>query len=99
PSNCVAKISGTLSHEAKEGDGVRVYIVVAAKRPIASWTLRAQKAETAIEDVSVKAGEPIDFVVACGKDSAQDTFKWALRVGSWDAKANFAGPPDLPLKA
>jgi len=98
PSNCVVKISGTLSHEAKEGDGVRAYIVIGTKRPIASWTLRGQKAETAIEDVAVKAGEAIDFVVVSGKDSSQDTFKWAPRVGPWDAKANFAGPPEPPLR-
>jgi hypothetical protein len=97
PSNCVVRISGTLSHDAKEGDGIRAYILV-GKRPIASWTLRTQKAETVIEDVSLKAGEAIDFVVACGKDSAHDTFKWAPKVGSWDAKADFAGPPEPPLK-
>jgi hypothetical protein len=60
--------------------------------------LRGQKAETAIEDVAVKAGEAIDFVVVSGKDSSQDTFKWAPRVGPWDAKANFAGPPEPPLR-
>jgi hypothetical protein len=98
PSNCVLRISGTLAHEAKEGDGIRAYIVIGSKRPVASWTLRAQKAETTIEDVSVKAGETIDFVVACGKDSANDTFKWAPKVGSWDAKTEFAGLPEPPLK-
>ena len=98
PSNCVVRISGTLSHEAKEGDGIRAYVMVAGKPAIASWTLRAQKAETVIEDVTVRAGESIDFVVACGKDSSNDAFKWAPRVGSWDAKANFAGPPEPPLK-
>ena len=98
PSNCVVRISGTLSHEAKEGDGIRGYVVVGNKPAIASWTLRTQKAETVIEDVSVRVGESIDFVVACGKDSASDTFKWAPRVGSWDAKANFAGPAEPPLK-
>ncbi|HZO86146.1 MAG TPA: DUF1553 domain-containing protein, partial [Verrucomicrobiae bacterium] len=98
PSNCVVRISGTLSHEAKEGDGIRAYIMLGRKQPIASWSLRTQKAETVIEDVSISAGESIDFVVACGKDSSNDTFKWAPRVGAWDAKANFAGPSEPPLK-
>jgi hypothetical protein len=98
PSNSVVRISGTLSHEAKEGDGIRAWIVAGGKRPIASWTLRAQKAETAIEDISVGSGESIDFVVACGKDSSNDTFKWAPRIGAWDAKANFAGPSEPPLQ-
>jgi len=98
PSNCVVRISGTLSHEAKEGDGIRAYVTMAGKPAIASWTLRTQKAETVIEDVSVQGGESIDFVVACGKDSSNDMFKWAPKVGSWDAKANFAGPPEPPLK-
>ena len=73
-------------------------MAVAGKPAIASWTLLTQKAETVIEDVPVKAGESIDFVVACGKDASNDTFKWAPKVGSWDAKANFAGPPEPPLK-
>ena len=98
PSNCVVRISGTLSHEGKEGDGIRAYVLVGSNPAIASWTLRTQKAETVIEDVSVRGGESIDFVVACGKDSSNDTFKWAPRVGSWDAKANFAGPSEPPLK-
>ena len=99
PSNCVVRISGTLSHEAKEGDGIRAYVAVAGKPAIASWTLRSQKAETVIEDVSVHTGESLDFVVACGKDPSNDTFKWTPKVGSWDAKANFAGPSEPPLKA
>ena len=85
-------------HEAKEGDGIRAYVVVNGKAAVASWTLHAQKAETAIEDIAVRSGEFIDFVVACGDDSSKDTFTWAPRVGSWDAKANFAGPPSPPLK-
>lgn len=98
PSNCMVRISGTLAHEAKEGDGIRAYIVVADRPAIASWTLRAQKAETVIEEVKLREGESIDFVVACGKDSAHDTFKWAPQVGSWNAKSDFAGPPEPPLK-
>ncbi len=98
PSNCVVRISGNLSHEGKEGDGIRAYVVVGRRPAIASWTLCRQKAETTIEDISVRAGETIDFVVAPGKDSSNDAFKWALRVGAWDAKATFAGPIEPPLK-
>ena len=97
PSNGVFSISGTLAHEGKEGDGIRASVFVGGK-PVASWNLRGQKAETVIEHVSVKAGESVDFVVACGKDSSHDTFKWAPRVGSWDAKANFGGPVEPPLR-
>lgn len=98
PSNCTVRISGTLAHEAKEGDGIRAYIIVADQPAIATWTLRTQKAETVIEEVSVRAGEAIDFVVACGKEFEHDTFKWAPQVGPWNAKTNFAGPAEPPLK-
>jgi hypothetical protein len=56
----------------------------------------------AVEQLIVKAGDTIDFVVDIGGTLSYDQFLWAPRnssgVASWDAKAEFAGPdPTLLL--
>lgn len=111
PTDCVVRISGTLLHEKKDGN-VRAALVLNEKTSIAIWALQNQKAETAIEDISVKKGDTIDFVVASSEGSATE-FKWSPKISvakdadkmrssgasiEWDAKANFAGPPEPPLK-
>jgi hypothetical protein len=55
--------------------------------------------------VEVKAGDTIDFIVDCHGTDTSDSFRWHPVIGSengtWDAKAQFAGPPPAgpaPLK-
>jgi len=111
PRDAMVSISGLLSHEHKEGDGIRGRIVCSRLGQLASWTLHNGKAETKIESLEVKQGDTIDFVVDCNSNYANDHFKWAPVIKSkeavaaggsaeyateWNATKDFVGPTEPP---
>jgi len=111
PRDGVVSVSGTLSHEHKEGDGIRGRIVSSRAGSLGSWTLHNDKAETKIESLEVKKGDTIDFVVDFNANLNSDDFKWvpvirlkeqpvggssAEYAGEWNGKKDFSGPPEPP---
>ena len=108
PRDAAVAISGTLGHAPEPGDGVRARVVSDRSGVLGTWPAHHQAVPTSIECVEVKAGETLDFVVDCLVDDNSDSFTWvpALRAtdgapgrSSWDAGADFLGPPPEPLKA
>ena len=113
PRDGVVSVSGTLSHEHKEGDGIRGRIVSSRAGSLGSWTLHNDKAETKIESLGVKKDDTIDFVVDFNANLNSDDFKWAPVIkskeqptgassgeyaGEWNGKKDFSGPPEPPPK-
>ena len=102
PRDASISIAGTLKHEPEQGDGVRGFIVSSRQGELKATTVHHSKAEMAMTNIVVKAGETLDFVVDIGGTLNADQFLWAPVIKTdgarWDAKAEFNGPvPPLPL--
>ena len=105
PRDLAVAIEGTLRRPAEAGDGVRARVFGPAG-VAGSWTLPHGEVATPVAHVEVKAGEAIDFVVDCLGNDNSDSFTWAPTIraldgppgrASWDARADFLGPPPEPL--
>jgi hypothetical protein len=98
PEDMTVAIDGTLSHEAKEGDGVRARIVSSRHGVVGEWAARDAKPVTRIDRLVVKSGDTVDFVVDCQGDANYDAFAWSPTIRqadgplAWDARADFHGP-------
>jgi len=110
PRDGIVTINGTLKHENEAGDGVRGRVVSSGAGVLGEWTVHNGKERVSLEQIEVKRGDTIDFVVDCRENENSDGFSWAPTVkltapgaGSdaavtqqWDAKEDFSGPKDLP---
>jgi hypothetical protein len=100
-----------LAHE-KKSKGISSAIALNGNSPLATWRLRNQKAETALEGLTVAKGDTLDFIVAPVEGEGSE-FKWSPKIvvtkdaeklrssgaaTEWDAKANFTSPVEPPLK-
>ncbi|HEX7896776.1 MAG TPA: DUF1553 domain-containing protein, partial [Planctomycetota bacterium] len=112
PRAGTVSIAGTLAHAAKEGDGIRAFVMSGTRGILASWSLHAMEAKTELKGVPVKAGETLDFVVDCRPSGniGWDEFAWAplikmeaggpaAKAEEWSAAAQFAGPATVPFDA
>ncbi len=97
-------ISGTVSHAESRGDGVRAMIVAGDGMRSSHWDVHHGSAETVLDDVEVKKGEAVDFIVDCRASPEFDSFLWGVTVrmksekeaekgqGEWASASQFAGP-------
>ena len=104
PREGVISIAGTLSHGAKDGDGVEGRIVSNRSGELGNWVAFNSRAETKLEQVHVAKGEIIDFITDGREDPSNDAFKWTLTIQmspapnaprggivNWDARKDFSG--------
>jgi hypothetical protein len=101
-------ITGALEHKRTDGDGIRGTLVSSRHGVLGQWTLHNTKTKAEFERISVEKGDTIDFVVDIRGGLNNDDFTWAPAVKwvvdasakydktEWDAKKEFAGPPDIP---
>ena len=93
-------IAGTLKHEPEQGDGVRGFIVSSRQGELKIAKVHHSKVEMSATNITVKAGETLDFIVDIGGTLNADQFLWAPVVVSdsskWDAQAEFNGPTPPP---
>ena len=96
PRDCTVALAGKLSHNAKQGDGVRGRLVSSREGLLASWIVRDKSAETRVAGISLKQGDTIDFMVDCGRsgDYAFDSFSWRVTVTKEAAKPQAAAAGD-----
>jgi hypothetical protein len=103
----VISVAGVLEKPSENGDGIIGRVISSRSGELAKFIVTPKSnAETRLDQVEVKRGDTIDFVVECGDSDASDDFAWAPVIrsaeGEWDAKLAFAGPPpprSAPLKA
>ncbi|WP_406696569.1 PSD1 and planctomycete cytochrome C domain-containing protein [Singulisphaera sp. Ch08] len=104
PQDAIISIEGTLTHTAKEGDGVRGRIVASRAGNLGDWVAQHNNVPTRVDRYEVKAGETIDFVVDGRSSPSFDSFGWSPVVrkiapapAEWKATSGFQGPPTPPL--
>jgi mono/diheme cytochrome c family protein len=107
PLSAVISIAGVLAKPSENGDAVIGRIILSGKDELARYTVEPKAhSETRIDQLEVKQGDTIDFIVEPGATDNSDDFTWAPLIqsehGEWDAKLAFSGPPPArgaPLKA
>ncbi len=116
PVDGTVEIAGTVEHKLEENkdeyrkqfsDGVRARIIFNRTRKLADQIFNNRKAEIVVNELAVKPGDTIDFVVDCVKDSENDSFTWApvisLKTADkprvWNAEKDFSGPQPVALNA
>jgi hypothetical protein len=97
PSDGTYRFNGTLHRAATAGDGVRGLVVANGTQVVGDWTVVSGESVTAGENIELKAGQTLDFILDCGGNENSDGFQWAPVVrrsegGEWEAKGIFGGP-------
>jgi len=110
PLDGKVKINGELQHIKKDGDGIIARVVLNGTTLLGEWTALNKGASTLADNITVKKGETLDFIVSGGKDPNSDTFQWAPTVTMttaempgmpgmpriWDAKTDFMDIRQMP---
>jgi len=80
--DCTVSIGGEISHTPKQGDGVRARLLTSRDGLLGQWIVYNKSAETRVNDVHVKAGDTIDFLVDCGRAGSVDSdqFTWKVTI-------------------
>ncbi len=97
--DCVVQIESRLKHSSDKGDGVHGHVITNSQN-VAAAHAHNNSAVVNTSDLSVKAGDAIDFVVDCGENESFDSFEWKVvidqsvdgaRVRRWDSEKEFSG--------
>jgi hypothetical protein len=94
-------------HEPSVGDGIRAFIGSSSKGQLRAATVHASEAMMNVEELPMKAGDTLDFVVDIGGRLNSNQFLWAPSIrlagsaGSggdlgarlWNAQADFTKSP------
>jgi hypothetical protein len=108
PVSGTINLSGTLEHKQAPGDGIHAAIVSARHGVLGQWNLHNLRTKTDFERLKVEKGDTIDFIVDLRGGLNSDDFLWAPVIkwlpestakydkSEWDAKKEFAGPPEVP---
>ncbi len=97
PRDTVVNITGTLARPAEAGDGVEAWIVSSRAGEVFHVVAEPKASvPTNVERVEIKAGDTVDFIVACRADNNSDSFQWAPVMRGdgveWNAKTQFPKP-------
>lgn len=96
-------ISGDLQVPTPQGNGVTARLIGPHQDPLGSWNVEpGQTMSVRVDDVTIKAGEELRFVVESRGDASFDSFHWAPQISDArgllaDAAADFSGPGLAPL--
>ena len=99
PADGTVRIASMLIHEVAAGDGVRGTIVSSRHGYLKSAVVHNSRMRLDVPAVEVRAGDTIDFVADVRAVLNSDQHLWAPvitqsgTVKTWDAMADFGGPP------
>ncbi len=94
------------------GDGVRARLISSKSGLIGEWIADNCTAKTELKNISIKAGEILDFAVDCRETTTADGFRWVPAIQFvvraekapknvqtvWDAQVDFKAPPPPKLQ-
>lgn len=102
PMDGTVRIESLLAHQAPGGDGVRGTILSSRHGVVKTAVAENAEVKLIVPDLTVQAGDTIDFVVDLRQNISYDEFSWAPEIHTvvrkrqtskvWNAKAEFAGP-------
>ncbi|MDG2128319.1 MAG: PSD1 and planctomycete cytochrome C domain-containing protein [Fuerstiella sp.] len=96
--DCFIRIRSLIKHATAKGDGVHGHILLQG-RSLATTHVHNSGGVLSTQDVSVKAGEAVDFVADCGASESHDSFTWKINieqsvngrpVRTWDSSTEFS---------
>jgi len=96
PRNLTITIQSTLVHEPEPGDGIRAFIISSRAGVLASTVIHKQTQHPAVTDITVQAGETIDFLVDIREQLNSDQFLWSIEISSGNAPAEPAPSERAP---
>lgn len=103
PADGSYSIASIITHEPKVGDGIRAFIGHNRQGQLRAATVHGSEAVMSVDELAMKAGDTLDFVVDIGGGLNSDQFLWAPQIhlsgmaGSggdipekkWDASGDF----------
>ena len=108
PTDGTLSVTGELYHAIGDGDGVRGRIVSGRSGVRGEWTARNRSTPTAVDSLTVQAGDTIDFVTDKIDNAAHDRFHWQVRLNlttetkavlTFDSTSGFHGPAQRDVLA
>jgi hypothetical protein len=98
PRDMRVSIQSTLTHEPKQGEGVRGFIVSSRLGVLAKAAVHHGQAELNADAMNLKAGETLDFVADIGNKLSYNQFLWKARIAAADEpEIVFDSERDFPL--
>ncbi len=100
PFDGSVRVTGTLVHPGKEGDGVQARLAVSNLGIVGSWAVKSGSQPIETDVFAVRKGSTIDFIVDCRSENSFDSFEWIPRIVPAtparlpvrDSSALFVGP-------
>ncbi|MCF6285514.1 MAG: DUF1553 domain-containing protein, partial [Candidatus Hydrogenedentes bacterium] len=101
-------ITGRITHEPPEGDGIMARVISSRHGVLGAWSLHNSECDANFYGIAVEAGDTIDFEVDVKGGLNSDQFLWAPKIAVettgenevvarvWDAKTEFAAPYVVP---
>ncbi|HEX2475887.1 MAG TPA: DUF1553 domain-containing protein, partial [Lacipirellulaceae bacterium] len=80
PADGAIVIQGALQHSSESGDGVRCRVVASSLGVAGEWSVHNGATETAVEKITVKEGDTVDFITDCREHVTSDSFTWRVEV-------------------
>ncbi|NQV25531.1 MAG: DUF1583 domain-containing protein [Rhodopirellula sp.] len=80
PVDGLLTISGQLSHQYTQGDGVRGRVVIRRSEIAGEWTIHHGSVSTSATRIPVRAWDTVDFVVDIIDDPSWDHFSWPVKL-------------------
>jgi hypothetical protein len=96
PRDGTLRISGKLEHKSDQGDGVRASVFVAGDYKN-QWRIKNGEVEVNVAEVSINAGETVDFVTDCIESPSHDSFSWSIRLRYTNDRSKYNAQDELPL--
>lgn len=103
PAEMNIRIESVLTHATKAGDGIRGFLVHSREGLLASAAAHDSQVRMDMQQLAVRAGDTLDFVVDIGEGLNNDQFTWQIELTQfnadprattvWNAKRDFHGPP------
>jgi hypothetical protein len=102
PAEMSVRVESLLTHPTKAGDGVRGFLVHSRDGLLHSAAVHDSQARFDAAELTVRAGDTLDFAADIGGGLNNDQFTWQIEVierardsrpaTTWNAKADFHGP-------
>jgi hypothetical protein len=102
PRDMVIEVKSQLQHDAVPGDGIRGFVVSSLQGNLASAELHKANQDLNLEDLKVKQGETLDFLVDIRNGLNSDQFIWKVEIhpaeGSVDSPMKWLSHKDFILE-